>query len=324
MNALPVKKNEALARLLADTLQARLERLDDHTKRSYNRGVAQFEEWLQAQGLTDPPIVVLQGLKHHEANLLIEAYLTHLLYGPEPYARATVESRFAALKWAVREAHAAGELPWLLAARMPKPRKGKDGRSLEKGGRNMTGPTPREALDMLAACDTVRDRLLFQLCRIEGFRIHEIRQINYEDIEENNWVLMHRKKRRGIERFRLSLPTFETLQAYLEERGRGKGPLFIGRKGRFSMRGLSGIITRISERAGVPNMSPHRIRHRACTDIVRYCVRKGIPEEDMLRLTGHSSRRALQPYYEHDRVERSSSILDGVSDMYDENGELKW
>jgi integrase len=89
------------------------------------------------------------------------------------------------------------------------------------------------------------------------------------------------------------------------------------------MRAMFNVIVRIGERAGVPGMSPHRLRHRACTDIVRYCVKNGIPEEEILRLTGHSSRGALQPYYEHDMVERSTTVLDGVNDMYDDEGNPK-
>ncbi len=325
----------ALQKLLADSLEDRLNRLEPHTHRAYNRGIDQFTEWLAANGVEglsgedDKALrmpLVLQALKQLGArggNLLVEGYLSDLLYGEEPYARATVEVRLAALKWAVREAYAAGELTWQLVARMPKPRKGKDGRLLEIGGRKMTGPTPREAIDMLAACRNPRERVIFLMCRIEGYRIHEIRQLNCEDFDGDR-VSMVRKKRSNAQVFKLSSSTYEALGVWLEERGDAPGPLFPGKSdGRVSERAMFNSIVRVGENAGVPGMSPHRVRHRACTDIVRYCVGRGIPEEEILRLTGHSSRRALQPYYEHDMTERSVDILDGVNEMYDKDGNLR-
>jgi hypothetical protein len=185
MSDLPAKRpSGALARLVDDALRDRLSRLEPHTRRSYNRGLDQFTEWLESHGVeglageADSALrmnLVLQALRElgpRNGNLLVEAYLKDLLYGGDPYARGTVECRLTALQWAVREAHDAGEITWLLGARMPIPRKGEDGRLLERGGRVMTGPTPREAIDMLAACETRRDRLLFLLCRVEGYRIH--------------------------------------------------------------------------------------------------------------------------------------------------------
>lgn len=330
--ALLAKIDPARLQELEDGLTERLNRLEPHTRRAYNRGVDQFAQYLGLGETPEKVLDALEALGPRKGNLLVEGYLEHLLHGPEPYARATVEVRLAALKWAMREAYAAGEISWDLRARMPRPKKDKDGRLMETSGRDMKGPTPAEAADMFRAAKAPAVKLLFCLMRYEGFRIHEIRQVNYEDLvfTDNGGgridvrVTMVRKKREGPSDYQLCTVTKKALHDFLKKRGFEEGPLFPGRKEgtRLSTSAIRKNIKKLAEVAGVPHMSPHRIRHRACTDIVRYCVKHGIPEEEILRLTGHSSRAALLPYYEHDMIDRSQVIVDGVADMYDEDGNL--
>jgi integrase len=78
------------------------------------------------------------------------------------------------------------------------------------------------------------------------------------------------------------------------------------------------MVQRIAKVAGVKT-SPHKIRHRACTDIVQTGAKQSLPEEDLLFLTGHSSRAALAPYYEASKSRKSArAVLDALPEVDEE------
>lgn len=341
----------------AKALWSALSRLGPHTERSYRRGLLHFAEWLAQpdQGVLqlepEPPKrtpehpawmdktigqagAYLLGLKAHEATQLVEAYLYDLLYPENPdaesYTRSTVESRLAALRWAVREARRLGQVDWDLLAQIPKPQKTKDGRLRIKKGRDMRGPTPTQAKALLSVSTKIGDPrapALMSLLRFEGYREHEIRQLDLVDLDlQRGMLTMVRKKRSAPSPFPLSTHSKEKLKAWLKIRGQKAGPLFYGGErgsmmgARLSKNTVSRIVHRIGKKAGVPNMSPHKIRHRACTDIVKTAVQQALPEEEILYLTGHSSRAALQPYYEAAKsYQGPRAVLDAMVDLKDED-----
>lgn len=355
--AVPAKKAKLPARLKAKlkrAVMAWLKRLEPHTERSYRRGLVHFAEWLSAEGVLDLPeppklrsperagwedeAVVAAGnyllaLEPPDPNILVQAYLEDLVYpsSGKAYTRSTANIRLAALRWMVREARLHGKITWSLEANLPKAKKGKSGRLQNKAGRNMEGPTRAQVKQLLDAAyedEDARAWLIMSFLRHEGYREHEIRQLNYEEIDlRRRTATMVRKKRDKPQAYPLSKNTLKALKTWLKIRGREPGPLLYGgHKGKNPERRIGEttiyfIVQRIGETAGL-STSPHKIRHRACTDIVQNGIKRGLPEEEILFLTGHSSRAALQPYYEASKSRKSArQVLDSLDELLDEDME---
>ena len=346
---LPAKQlPKRLQKKVLTRMEAWLERLEPHTRRSYLRGLEQLGRWLakpdQAvvqladDATADDAIsaggAYLLALDGPKATLVVEAWLFDLMHpsdGSPRQTRATASSRLAAVRWALREARRLGQITWSIEAQLPAVRKDKSGRLDEKKGRDMRGPTISEARRLMGEAKKAQDPrawLIVSLVRYEGFREHEIRQINYEDIDFDRgevWVV--RKKRGEPKAFPLSSSTLKALDCWLEARGKGKGPLlFGGRHGtgedRIGETTIYRIVRRAGKAAGIPDTSPHRVRHRACTDIVRIATKNGVPEEEILFLTGHSSRMALQPYYEYAKSRKEvREVLEEMSKLEDEEAD---
>ena len=313
---------------LQQVLLSSLNNLPAHSHRSYRYGLTVFARWLAEQDAIlleqepqrrspewsawqDRSIEVagryFLSLKQHEAGLLGEAYVQDLLFIEPKVSRATARQRLAAIYWAARQAKRLGQIDWNLE--IPLPQEDKEGKRQIKPGRDMSGPTIPEAKRLLAAAredPDPRAYAIVSLLRYEGYREHEVRQIDFENIDlEYRWVKLIRKKRSKSQRYPLSEQSVVAIKQWLRVRGRAKGPLFYGGKfgtGKGTRIGTTiiwTIVRRIGKAAKYKKeLSPHRIRHRACTDIVRVALKRGLPEEDLLFLTGHSSRAALYPYYE--------------------------
>lgn len=331
-----------------------LDRLEPHTKRSYRRGLVHFAEWLDVEDALDlpdaPPVrsaerrawedeaVALAGqylLAFKTAqvpNSIVQSYLDNLVYpedGRRAYTRTTAGNRLAALRWAVREARRMGQIDWALDVDLPATKKDRSGRLKEKQGRDMEGPSKAQAKALLAAAEADEDPrapLLMSMLRYEGYREHEIRQIDFEDVNlRKRTVALVRKKRSKPEPYPLSEPTLVALRAWLKIRGREPGPLFHGGRAgsnpdkRIGQTTIYKLVQRIGEAAGVET-SPHKIRHRACTDIVQRAIQLGLPEEEILFLTGHSSRHALQPYYQASKSRKSArAVLNSLDELIEED-----
>jgi integrase len=195
----------------------------------------------------------------------------------------------------------------------------------------MQGPTIAEADALIqAAKEDLDPRAWFivSCLRYEGFRAHEIRQMNFEDIDlEARTVMLVRKKRDEASKYPLSKFTMEGLRHWLAHRDEKPGALLYGgpqgtdAQLRVGETRIYKMVQRIGEGIGV-DTAPHKIRHRACTDIVQTGVRQQLPEEDLLFLTGHSSRGALAPYYDASKSRKSArSVLDSLDQVVDEDSE---
>lgn len=347
---LPIK----LQKKLEKAIMAWLEHLEPHTQRSYRRGLIHFAEWLGEEGaieLQPAPVLrapdrqswedeavavagrYLLGLKPPNPSLVVQGFMEELVYpseaSRESYTRTTAGTRLAALRWAVREARRMGQISWDLEVDLPKVKKDKSGRLKEKKGRDMKGPTKAEAKMLLAAAKAdvdPRTWFLMSVLRYEGFREHEIRQLDFDDIDLSRRVVSAvRKKRDKAADYPFSSYTIEALKTWLKVRGSEPGPLLYGGfqggnpAKRIGETTIYFLVQRVAAEAKLKT-SPHKIRHRACTDIVQASIKLGLPEEEILFLTGHSSRQALQPYYEASKSRKNArQVLDSLDDLIDED-----
>jgi integrase len=341
-----------LRKKLEAAWEASLGNVSSHTERSYRRGLVVFALWLcdneMPLPIGEPPSpraadrhewelramncagVYLCSLDKRSAVVLVEAYLYDLLYGDSPSARTTVEQRLAALRWAMREAWRLDRVTWQLDdVQLPRVRKGKGGRLVEKAGRDMRGPQPEDAVKLIEAARAHADPRalpIMSLLRYEGYREHEIRQIDIDDLDvEKATVMLVRKMRDKASAHPLSGKSLDAILRWMAHHpSPSAGPLFTGGhhgrepRTRIGETTIWRIVVRIAEAAGVDDTSPHRIRHRACTDIVRAGMRATppLPEEELLYLTGHSNRASLQPYYDASKDrEEARGVLNSIDDL---------
>jgi len=345
----PASRSQLPARLRAKVgraITAWFEHLGGPSRSLYRRGLVHFAEWLRSQEaieLDSGPDArsdergawedvacsragqYLLGFPFYEAVHLVEAYLADCLFEEPKLSRATAQSRLASLRWATREARRQNLIEWdLQTAKLPRPRKDKGGRLVERDGRDMRGPEPDEKQALLSVAfseDDPRIAVIISMMLNEGYREHEVRQLDCEDVDlKKGIVLMVRKKRGRPEPYPISAVTIRALRRWLELRGTQKGPLLQGgrfprlSRKRIGQKALFRWVQRCCSTAQLRYLSPHRLRHRACTDIVDHAVKMGIAEERILFLTGHSNRSALRPYYDASKDQAPlRSLLDAAS-----------
>lgn len=352
----PRKLPAKLKLKLERAMDSWFEHLEPHTKRSYHRAIVHFAQWLHSQEVIslppEPPVRAperpeweagavqeatqyLLALQPPAPSLVVQGFVDDMLEpgpkGAPAYTRATAQGRLAAIRWLTRQGRRLGQINWTLEVDIPKPKKDKSGRLIDKPGRDMEGPTKAEAAKLLVAAQEDEDPRAFfvmSILRYEGFREHEIRQLNYEDLNpKRKTVKVARKKRTEAKEFPMSSHTWKALQGWLKVRGKEPGPLLYGgpygktEGSRIGSTTIYYLVQRIGAEAGVET-SPHKIRHRACTDIVRAAIAQLLPEEEILFLTGHSSRKALAPYYEASKSKKKArNVLNSLDSLIDEDDE---
>jgi tyrosine recombinase XerC len=144
---------------------------------------------------------------------------------------------------------------------------------------------------------SLRDAALMELLYSSGLRIHELCQLNIEDLDF--WSGVVRVFGKGSQE--RMVPVGQTAQkavhTYLEQRPgamRKTGPLFLNHRGtRLSDRGARGIVGKwVKEAALHQKISPHAFRHSFATHLLdRGCDLRSVQE-----LLGHRSLTTTQTY----------------------------
>lgn len=328
---------------LAAALQTWLDPLQPHTRRSYETGLRQFAEYLHKHRVISEPTPEAAGVAflgdgsekaHARANALAQAWLESLAkIDPRTqkprYTPNTIAARVTALRWAVREARRHGRIAWTLDLVVPKPKKDpKSGRLIRKKGRDMTGPSLETIREMYAHARDFEDcgvaETILSLAFCETLRMHEILQLNIEDIHRRRKTLtVVRKMRHDAEELPISDPTFAAMERIFTSSKRMSGPLLrrsVIRNGRryltpkrLSRSGLNYKISLIAQQVGI-HTSAHRIRHSGIT--VGNAVREqlGISKQDAMHRSGHESEQAHQIYLDVD-LTRVRRLTEGVGEL---------
>ena len=104
----------------------------------------------------------------------------------------------------------------------------------------------------------------------------------------------------------------EHLREYFEWTGRSKGPLFVGKRGPLTRRGLQQIWKRAIERAELPpELSIHSARHTAATQ----ALKKTQNLRFVQKMLGHSSPATTANMYADISFE---DMRDGLTGLYPE------
>ena len=163
--------------------------------------------------------------------------------------------------------------------------------------RGVRGLSPRRLT--LKRAGAVRDCAIAELLYATGIRVGELTAIDLPDVsEQTRTVLVHGKggKDRVVP---FGVPAQQALDSWLDEgrpvlaNGHSGGALFLGvRGGRIDQRQVRTIVHRQAMEAGVPDISPHALRHSAATHLLD----GGADLREVQELLGHANLATTQRY----------------------------
>lgn len=287
--------------------------LSDGTIRTYCTRIAAFGRWLEGRGLEDPTTVTREDLKEYRAALYQEGSRGGAA------SPATVNLAMAALRSFFGWLHESGKIPanpgWGL--RDIRTQETVDQQALRWLSRKeqrallraiLGEETPGKVRSLRDLSDPVRlrDLALVGMMLYAGLRVSEVCALRRNDLPADilsrgavvtvrsgkggkaRKVPLGRELRAILLRY-LSVVSVEPggmLFPALRGQGRGRG---------LTPRGVQYLVRRWGQRAGIPDLSPHDLRHTFCKNLVD----AGVSLDRVAALAGHESiqttRRYTQP-----------------------------
>jgi integrase/recombinase XerC len=296
----------------------RLEQFLDHlqaernasalTIRTYRAELLAFRDWVAARARQ--PCDWQRIDPFH-----LRGYLVHLT--ERRYNRSTIHLKISALRSFFR---------WLVRAEQIK-QNPVAGLTLPKKGRRLPKFLTVAQMDMLlniplagagpaAHWTAWRDKAILETFYSAGLRVHELVQLNDDDIDLLSEVARVRGKGKR-ERFApLGGPAVETLLRYLQlriapanraDRPAGRGPLFVNRFGRrLTTRSVQRMLKKHLVLAGLdPSLTPHKLRHSFAT----HMLDAGADLRSVQELLGHAHLSTTQ-IYTHITPERLRKVYE--------------
>jgi len=153
-----------------------------------------------------------------------------------------------------------------------------------------------------------RDKAILETLYSAGLRIHELVQLNDDDVDMLGEVVRVRGKGKKERLAALGGPAIDALQKYLELRGREKrGPVFVNRFGeRLTARSVQRMLKKYLILAGLdPSLTPHKLRHSFAT----HMLDAGADLRNVQELLGHANLSTTQ-IYTHITPERLKKVYE--------------
>lgn len=144
-----------------------------------------------------------------------------------------------------------------------------------------------------AACENDRDRAIVAFLASTGCRIGEVVILNRDalDFSERKCTVHGKGNKERIVYF--SEVAGMLLKRYLDRRTDASEALFVGRgTDRLSDDGFRAMLKKLSKRAGVSNVHPHRFRRTRATTLNRH----GMPIQEISALLGHEKLDTTMRY----------------------------
>lgn len=227
-------------------------------------------------------------------------------------ARSSLARRVAAVRTFTAWAAKSGHLPSDVGARLRSPSPDRHLPSV-LGAEQAAAllETAREAVREAATLDSaspesrsahaaaLRDWAAFEALYATGVRISELLGADLGDLDLGERILRVTGKGNKQRVAPFGVPAARAMQEYLD-RGRpellgerSENAIFLGvRGGRLDPRTLRGALHRLAARAGVPDLSPHGLRHSAATHLLA----GGSDLRTVQEILGHSSLATTQRY----------------------------
>lgn len=263
----------------------RLERgLSPHTVRAYLGDLAALESHAAARGLTGPADLHIDLLRDWLARL-----------HDAGTARSTLARRTAAVRTYTAWAHRRGLLPRdpgpLLGAPRPARRLPRVLRP-EQAAELLDAPSPQPSPESL------RDRAVLEVLYATAVRVSELCALDIDDLDEETRTIRVLGKGGRERTVPIGDPALRSVRAWLAARPAwatpASGPaLFLGVRGsRLHPNTARRLVHRALRRAGLPDLSPHGLRHTAATHLLE----GGADLRTVQELLGHASLHTTQLY----------------------------
>jgi len=282
------------------------------TLRNYSADIRAFRDWFEEKFKRSPDWTRIDPFH-------LRGYLVHL--SERRFDRATIHLKVSALRsffrWLVRAEHVK-QNP-LIGLTLPKKHRKlpkfltvQQVQSLLNAPLAEVGASRRLARTTSAEKDRVwrawRDKAILETFYSAGLRVHELVQLNDDDVDLLGEVVRVRGKGKKERLAPLGGPAVETLRKYLELRGRSsRGPVFVNRfGGRMTARSVQRMLKKYLLAVGLdPSLSPHKLRHSFAT----HMLDAGADLRSVQELLGHANLSTTQ-IYTHITPERLKKVYE--------------
>lgn len=269
------------------------------TIRNYSADIAAFALWFE--GKYQQPCDWVRVDSFH-----LRGYLVHLT--ERQFDRATIHLKMSALrsffKWLVRT-ELVKQNPLVGLTLPKKARKLPKFLTIQQVEALLEAPLKEDTKNKLAAW---RDKAILETLYSAGLRIHELAQLNDDNVDVLGELVRVRGKGKKERLAALGGPAIETLQKYLEVRARSaRGPLFVNRfGGRMTARSMQRMLKKYLIAAGLdPSLTPHKLRHSFAT----HMLDAGADLRSVQELLGHANLSTTQ-IYTHITPERLKKVYE--------------
>ena len=145
--------------------------------------------------------------------------------------------------------------------------------------------TEDEVEGLLDRVKSRRDRAILEVLYAGGLRVSELVGLDLSDVRESHVIVFGKG---GVERIcPIGQKAVDALQAYLDERGKEPGALFLNCHGnRLSARAVGILLEKLGD------ATPHTLRHSYATHLIDH----GADIRDVQELLGHKSITSTQIY----------------------------
>lgn len=270
------------------------------TIRNYSADIAGFRCWLEEKTQQSCDWTRIDPFA-------LRAYLVHLT--ERRFDRATIHLKMSALrsffKWLVRT----GRIQQNPLSGLSLPKKTRKlPRFLTLQQIEALLDAPRADKNPKNAPAVWRDKAILEVLYSAGLRIHELVQLNDDDVDLLGEVVRARGKGKKERLAPLGAPAVEALQTYLQARQRASGgPLFVNRfGGRMTPRSVQRMLKKYLLAAGLdPSLTPHKLRHSFAT----HMLDAGADLRSVQELLGHANLSTTQ-IYTHITPERLKKVYE--------------
>jgi site-specific recombinase XerD len=249
---------------------------------SYRESVDQLTDYLSSQGLS-----VAVGDIDKKA---IEGFIAHLL---ETRSASTARVRYASIQQFAKWLTAEGEIGVNPMERTEPPA------VVDK-------PVPviriEEARALLKACkvgaefEAVRDEAIIRMFLDTGIRLGEMTGLKTDQVDLRTGTAVVLGKGSRLRAVPYGTVTASAIDRYSRRRKRNRhsdlANFWIGRKGTLTPSGITQVIRKRCDIAGIPHINPHQFRHT----FAHQWLAKGGNEGDLQRIAGWSSPQMIQRY----------------------------
>jgi integrase/recombinase XerC len=296
------------------------------TLRNYNADIRTFRIWFKEKTKFPPDWARIDPFH-------LRGYLVHLT--ERRYDRATIHLKMSALRsffrWLVCAGHVkhnplvgltlpkkARKLPKFLTIQQVEALLDAPLAAVHGGSRTSATETQRHGRAEARPSNDLaawRDKAILEILYSGGLRIHELVQLNDDDIDLIGEIVRVRGKGKKERLAPLGGPAVGTLQKYLELRRSGfqprpgttGRPLFVNRfGGRMTARSVQRMLKKYLVAAGLdPSLTPHKLRHSFAT----HMLDAGADLRSVQELLGHANLSTTQ-IYTHITPERLKKVYD--------------